>query len=300
MTEFDTSKGFQDLLMTEPTRDLLIAERNADLEYRENIKTLQFGQEAIFDGDRIKLISGGHILGSVQTSVELPDGIRVGYSGDFRWPLESVIEVDWLVVDSTYGAPDRIRQYTQKDVEERFVELVVKQLHVGSLRIKAHRGTLQRALELLAGCIDVPIVGTQAICKEAEVYRRWGYCLEPILQARSEEAKTATKGKHVSVYGTMERWPEVTPGFSTIVLSAFMVGPKDPVTSYSGRAFRVAMSDHADFNGTIDYVAATGAKYALTDAVRGARAEELAGELKRKLGIVALASTSPPSSEWGS
>ena len=34
----------------------------------------------------------------------------------------------------------------------------------------------------------------------------------------------------------------------------------DPVIEYSERGYSVALSNHADFTGTLDYVAATGAK----------------------------------------
>src|SRR5687767_7287625 len=64
MSDFDASKGFQDLIMTAATRDLLIAERNADLEYRENIKTLRYDEEMELEGERIRLVSSGHMLGS--------------------------------------------------------------------------------------------------------------------------------------------------------------------------------------------------------------------------------------------
>ena len=41
MDNFDTSKGNQDILLSEPTRRLLVAELNADLKYRSNIKPLR-------------------------------------------------------------------------------------------------------------------------------------------------------------------------------------------------------------------------------------------------------------------
>lgn len=300
MDSFEASKGFQDLVMSEPTREFLVAERNADIPYRENIKTMELGTSREFGGDCLTLLHSGHMLGAVQTCVELPDGTRVGYSGDFRWPLTAVIEVDGLVVDSTYGSPDHVREYSQADVDGRFIELVVGLVKRGPLYIKAHRGTLQRALELLAGLVDVPIVASPSICREIAVYRKWGYCLEPTISAAVDKSVGHSKGRHIKVYGSMEAWPPDDGFSSKVVLSAFSVGPKDPVAAYSDRSFRVAMSDHADFNGTLEYVAATGASYVITDAVRGANAAALATELSHRLGVTALPSSSRASPEWGS
>ena len=63
------------------------------------------------------------MLGAVQVLVELEDGTRVGYSGDFQWPIEDVIQVDALVVDSTYGKPANVRKFTQGECEERLIEV---------------------------------------------------------------------------------------------------------------------------------------------------------------------------------
>ena len=43
MDSFATSKGLQDIFLSEPTRDLLISEFNAELPYRENIHALAMG-----------------------------------------------------------------------------------------------------------------------------------------------------------------------------------------------------------------------------------------------------------------
>jgi putative mRNA 3-end processing factor len=111
MEDFDTSKGFQSLVMTEPTRDLLVAERDADLPYRNNIIALNDETAYEVNQSRVLLRPSDHMLGSCQVMVERADGLRVGYSGDFQWPMRRPIEVDVLVVDSTYGSPDSIRNY---------------------------------------------------------------------------------------------------------------------------------------------------------------------------------------------
>jgi hypothetical protein len=133
------------------------------------------------------------------------------------------------------------------------------------------------------------------------VYRSFGYCIDPIAVLETAEGRSAiANGRHVRVYGTRDRKPLDNPDRAKIVLSAFMSRPDDPVLEYSDIAFRVALSDHADFYGTIDYVAATGAKYVVTDNTRGGNAVSLALEIQQRLGIIARPSSNQGTREWGS
>src|SRR5208337_4043048 len=125
MHDFNTSKGFQTIYLTEPTRRLLMAEFDADLPMRQNLVPLEIGTLRSVGESRLLLIRADHMLGSVQVQVELQDGIAVGYSGDFQWPVSDVIKVDKLVVDSTYGSPNCIRNYSQEEAEGKLLELVI-------------------------------------------------------------------------------------------------------------------------------------------------------------------------------
>ena len=71
MAGFDSSKGLQDIIMSEPTRRLLICEHNADLPYRSNIKALRTGEWYKVGSSRLSLLSSGHMLGAMQVLVEL-------------------------------------------------------------------------------------------------------------------------------------------------------------------------------------------------------------------------------------
>ena len=163
MRDFERSKGFQNLYMSEATRSLLIAEFNADLEYRENIVPVSHGSTVGCDGGRLTLLPSGHMLGAVQVALETVDGHRIGYSGDFHWPVDDVIQVDELVVDSTYGNEASIREYSQEQAETRFLQLVYEKLGKGSVHVTAHRGTVQRALQVLSGNIGVSLIASAAV-----------------------------------------------------------------------------------------------------------------------------------------
>ena len=135
MDGFNTSKGHQYILLSEATKELLIAQYNADLSYRTNLKPLDFSRSYRVGSSTVTLVSSQHMLGSVQVLVELEDGTRLGYSGDFQWPLDEVIQVDALVVDSTYGNPANIREYTQGECEDQLISLMRRQLTLGPVTI---------------------------------------------------------------------------------------------------------------------------------------------------------------------
>ena len=78
-----------------------------------------------------------------------------------------------------------------------------------------------------------------------------------------------------------------------------MVQPNDPILEYGAHSFRVALSDHADFDGTLAYVEATGARHVVTDNTRGGKAIVLADELRRRLGIAAKPSSNKATKDWG-
>lgn len=300
MENFDTSKGLQDIYLTEPTRLLLIAEYDADLPYHYNIRPIALQRALSLRDSRLTLLSSAHMLGAVQVAVELSDGTRVGYSGDFQWPLEQVIQVDALVVDSTYGSPASKRGFSQSEVDSRLQDLVKRQLHLGPVYIKAHRGTAERALHVLSGNIDCPMLGSLRFLQEVAVYHTCGYAIDPIISSETPEGDTAVRHqRYVRIFTKGDDFPADLSGVTTIVLSAFMRLPDDPLLEYSDRAYRLAMSNHADFDGTMEYIASTGAKYVMTDNSRGGHAIDLAQEISLRLNIRAEPSAAEFSREWG-
>ena len=169
MGDFETSKGLQKIIMSPETYDLIVLEKNADIPYRANIKVVKNSDIIKIGGCEIKLTGSGHMLGAVQVQVELPDGTKLGYSGDFSWPLSETIKVDALVIDGTCGGIAKSRRYTQDEANSRLVELVSSMLMNGPVVLKAHRGTLQRALDVLDHEIMTQVVCTQETCQETEI-----------------------------------------------------------------------------------------------------------------------------------
>ena len=300
MRDFHTSKGYQDILLSKPTRDLLISEFNFDLSSRINIKALNPQEPYGFGKSSVEILPNDHILGSVQVQVELDDGMRVGYSGDFAWPLDNVIQVDALVVDSTYGSPDSIRRYSQGECEARFLSLSRKLLSNGPLYIKAHTGTLHRAIQLLSAELGAPLVGSSRLCKEVDVYRQYGYSIGPVTSWEVPEGQELLRQDRViRLFGKGDKYPVDTGGATHIALSAYFTRPDEPVVEYSPNSYAVALSNHADFHGTLDYIQATGARYVVTDNTRGVNGHRLAQEIQQRLALSARPSSNFMSPVWG-
>lgn len=301
MDAFDTSKGTQIVLMTRESRALLIAEQNADLPFRNNVLGLSYGEAVALEGASLTLLPAGHMLGAAQVRLELDSGRSIGYSGDFGWPLDEVIEVETLIVDSTYGSPRSVRNFSQAQVEDQLSELVRRLAREGPVFIIAHRGTLQRALQVVSGAVDVPLLVGPETHKEAGVYREYGYVFGEEVLSSSLLGRNIIKHEesYVRFYGRGDGRPVDLCGGSQIKLSAYFTTPDTPVTEYSPRAYGVAMSNHADFYGTLEYVAATGATEVIVDNTRGGHGVELAWELERRLGIRARPSSNTPSLGWG-
>ena len=74
MDGFETSKGCQEIITSEGTLGLLVAEYDADLPYRSNVRALKAFERRKVGNSELTLIPSGHMLGSVQVIAELENG----------------------------------------------------------------------------------------------------------------------------------------------------------------------------------------------------------------------------------
>lgn len=94
----------------------------------ERLKPVDFGDTAtVAESFSVRFDVAGHILGSATLLCEMPDGVRVRFSGDLGRPNHPVLvpaaplgDADFVVIESTYG--DRFHQ--PEDPVERLVGLV--------------------------------------------------------------------------------------------------------------------------------------------------------------------------------
>ena len=296
---FGSSKRGE-LVMSRWTVDLLKGE-HPDLEIRANVHVPKLGKPHEVDGIAIKLESSSHCLGAVQVAVKLPDGKWVGYSGDFSYPINDVISVDELVVDATYGDPGTDRTYSQLEAEEALAERFPLALREGPVQILAHGGVAERALAVLHEVIDdVPVLAGKRMCHAADVYRKASYPLPHIYHADSEEGLSIIRdGRYLRLWGHGQSMlNDALPG-TVFRLTKFAAD--EAIKQEGHRLYRVGLSNHAGFDGTMKYVERTGARLVLTDGSRSSdqKARALAAAITRELAVEARAATPQPTLQYG-
>ena len=303
MSGFETSKMHQTICMSRGTYDLLVVQQDAELQYRANLKTLSFGEAFQFEEGEVVLRASGHMLGAAQVEVHLNHGPSLGYSGDFYWPCQDVIQVDTLVVDSTCGSPQLRMPYTEEQINDRVVSLILDGLSRGPVLLHAHQGTLHRALDSIDMQLSVPVIADTPCCDEVKLYSAYGYSMPLVYALDSKEGRRAVQeGRYLHIRTSRGRRPDNVPeDMTSIVLSAHSNIQYDPVLQYGDRSYRVALSSHADFDGTLAYIEATSAAHVVTDDYpgRGGHAAELAEEVRHRLGIRAETSSCVYTRAWG-
>jgi putative mRNA 3-end processing factor len=302
MVGFDTSKANQTILMSPDTKELLLAIYNADLPYRSNVRAIAEEEPYEAEADLVELLPSNHMLGSVQVCVTCEDGYRVGYSSDFFWPVDRVIQVDELVVDSTYGDPAQIREYSQALVDAKLIDLVASCLAKGTpTALIGYNGRLQYALSLCREIIHVPVICSPKAYPVLQVYNTRGHPMPGVLRSDTEDAIALLKARVpvLAVVTLPERrhcpWLE---RFRKVALSAYTASRKDPITVYDSGDCCIALTDHADFAGTLEYVKSTGAAMVWTDP-RSGNAQALAEAISSKLQVQSAVLPESRSLGWG-
>ncbi len=278
----------QKVLMTEPTRDLIdILE--GPLGARLNaIETLPYGQPLRFGGESVTLFKAQHILGAAQVLVESETGERVVWTGDFRLDGTPVLECDTLVVESTYGSPSCRRAF-DVDVRKLFVQMVEDHLKQGTVYVFGYHGKLQELMQLLSEAdVQVPFVMPEKVYAVSKVCQHHGMRLGDLTLSACKEGKQLLDENLPCVaFYHMNSRGNVGLNNERICVSGWefrhacrRIGEKEHI---------LALSDHSDFSGLIEYVRQAKPKRVITDNHAGGHGEALAKEITRRLGIPAVA-----------
>jgi putative mRNA 3-end processing factor len=302
MVDFDTSKANQHIVVSSETLALLKALYNADIPYRSNIRVISCGQSFACEEETVLLLPSHHMLGSVQVLVTHSDGYRVGYSSDFFWPVEDVIECDELVVDATYGDSLRSRNFSQQQAEDCLIKAVAESMARGlPTACIGHNGRLQSALHVVSDLISWPIICSPRAYPVASVYRDHGYAIPDVLLSTSPEAIALLKERHPCfAFVTLpeQRHLPWVSRMRKIVLSAYVSTIDHPLVKYSNGDCAISFTDHASFEGTLEYIRATGARRVLADP-RSGNAQALATSVRDVLGLEASEIARHESASWG-
>jgi putative mRNA 3-end processing factor len=278
----------QKVLMTKATRDL--AETLDDsLKLRgQSVETMEYDKPIKFGDEKITLVKADHILGAAQVLVEDAGGIRIAYSGDFRTDGSPVVNCDVLVVDATYGSPSCRRRF-DVDVRELLVSMVEKRLRGGAVYVFGYHGKLQEIMKLLREKdVAVPFVMPERVYEVTKVCEQHGMNLGCLSLSTADDGRELLESNLPCIaFYHMNSRQHVGLSNSRICVSGWEFNT--PCRQIGDREYLIALSDHSDFDGIIEYVKRSHAKQVITDNYRGNNGAVLAKEIRKRLGISAIA-----------
>jgi putative mRNA 3-end processing factor len=278
----------QKVIMTEATRDLIDILEGPLGPRLESIETLAYEKPLRFDGEQVTLFKANHILGAAQVLVESEESGRVVWTGDFKLDGTPVLDCDTLVVESTYGSP-MCRRSFDVDVRELLVHMVEERLRHGVVYVFGYHGKLQEVMQILHDAdVTVPFVMPEKVYHVSKVCERHGMRLGCLTLSTEKEAKALLEENLPCVaFYHMNSRGKVGLGNERICVSGWEF--HKPCRRIGEKEHIIALSDHSDFNGLIEYVRQAKPKRVITDNHAGGHGETLAKEIKLRLGIPAVA-----------
>jgi len=198
------------------------------------------------------------------------------------------VECDTLVLEATYGSPSCRRNF-DVDVRELLVSMVEKQLRHGAVYVFGYHGKLQEVMQILHGAdVSVPFVMPERVYSLSKVCESHGMRLGCLTLSTQPEAREMLSENLpcVAFYHMNSR--------GTVGLDAHRICVSgwefhSPCRQVGRKEHVVALSDHSDFDGLIEYVRRCNPKEVVTDNYRVSHGEVLAREIRRRLGISAVA-----------
>jgi putative mRNA 3-end processing factor len=281
-------KNCEKVLMTKATRDLTET-LNGTLKLKDSaaVKTLEYGKVLKYKGEKISFIKADHILGAAQVLVEDQGGIRIVWTGDFRLDGTEVVDCDVLVVEATYGSPSCRRNF-DVDVRELLVSMIEKRLRGGAVYVFGYHGKLQEVMQILRDAdVAVPFVMPERVFDVTKVCEKHGMRLGCLSLSTDSEGRELLDGNLPCVaFYHMNQRQHVGLRNARICVSGWEF--RSPCRQIGDREHLVALSDHSDFDGLIEYVKRSKAKQVITDNYRS-NGDALAREISKRLGVSAVA-----------
>jgi len=253
--------GHGAVLATQETLDLMRLRCGEN--FAGSIQAVAYGESVNLDGARITLHPAGHVLGSAQVAVEA-NGLRAVASGDYKdvadptcAPFE-LVRCDLFITEATFALPVFRHGDPAAEIAKllRSVALFPERAHlVGAYSL----GKAQRVIALLrkAG-YQAPIYLHGAMQAISDYYIKRGIPLGELRPARGAgKANLAGTITLAPPSALNDLWTRRFPDPLAAFASGWMrVRAR---ARQQGVALPLVISDHADWNGLTDTIAATGA-----------------------------------------
>lgn len=222
---------------------------------RTRFHNVSFRTPFDFEGHQVTFFPAGHILGSAQILVER-NGTRLLYSGDFNTrksaTAEEIVipESDILIMESTFGRP-RYRFPARDIVVGKLLDFVNDSLIMGKTPVVLAYalGKSQEAMKIL-GDAGFRMAVHGSIASLAKVYEEFG-----IDFGRWEKIRKKDLDGKVLIFprATIDnRFLGRLENKRTVFLSGWAMDPRTKFRNKVDEA--LPLSDHADFEGLLEYV----------------------------------------------
>ena len=296
----------QNVVATKPTLEILSQKNNLPkLLDRPHIYDLGVNESIEFDDCKIQFKDAMHMIGSVQVEVHYNNGQRIGYSGDFSAKaIENPIQVDVLLVDSTYGDPNSVRNFTQEQANNELIDVIGNNYLRGPIYLKGNMGPLQKSLSIINNEFpSLPILISSKDLNIMKVYNKYGYSISNFHidnQLKKEIIDIRDENRYIKTYPNLSQIPSDISDHISINLSSIFHRRSGIITKHSDNHYTVSISEHADFNETIEYIKNVNPKFVFTDpSINNKYANNLAIEIKRLLSIDSKSAQVNQTYEWG-
>jgi putative mRNA 3-end processing factor len=276
------------VLMTSATKDLIDVMRSPLFLKGGMVETLDYGETLQYGEEQITFFKADHILGAAQVLVEGFNGNRAVFTGDFRIDNTPVLEADVLVIEATYGSPWCRRSFAT-NVRDMLISLVEKGLKHTPVHIFGYHGKLQEVMQILHKAdVNVPFLAPEKVFHISKICERYGMAIGKLMLSTEKEAAELmkTNSPYVGFYHMGSKSKVGLEGFRLSV-SGWEFGAA--TRQVAEKEFVVALSDHSDFDGLMEYVRRSKPRLVITDNFRVSHGEVLAKEIRKQLGISAVA-----------
>ena len=276
------------VLMTSATKDLVDVMKGPLFLMGGYAEPLDYGRTLQYEDERITFFKADHILGAAQVLGEDGEGERIVYTGDFRIDDTPILEANVLVIEATYGSPNCNRSF-DVDIKDLLTSKVEQGLKHGPVYIFGYHGKLQEVMQILhtAG-LKAPFIASEKVFQVSKACEKNGMRLGHLLLSEQTEAQELLEKQspYVAFYHMNTR-ASMGLGSFRIYVSGWEFNC--PTRETGDKECIVALSDHSDFEGLMEYVRRSKPKLVITENYRVSHAETLAKEIRRRLGISAVA-----------
>ncbi|MEM2118217.1 MAG: MBL fold metallo-hydrolase [Candidatus Bathyarchaeia archaeon] len=276
------------VLMTKATKDLIDVMMGPLFLMEGNVETHEYGKTFQFNDEYITLFGADHILGAAQVLVEDKEGTKTVFTGDFRIDGTPILDADTLVMEATYGGPTCKRSFA-KDIKNLLISVIEHGLKQGTVYVFGYHGKLQEVMQILHKAnVKAPFVVPEKVFHVSKVCEQHGMRLGHLMLSEEREAKEMLeKNAPCIAFYHMGSRSKVGHDAFRVYVSGWEFN--SPCREINEKEYIIALSDHSDFNGLLEYVRRSKPKLVITDNYRVGHAETLAKEIHKRLGISAVA-----------